>query len=171
MMKKNYTVSIVCALFFLHSCKKYDANGNEIIFEELYKAHWVLGDWQMEDSLGVLTESWTQIDDSTCNGSTYYIKNKKDTIHFETMELMQNEDLLIYTSTVKGENGNQAVSYRLIEDNDSLLVFENKKHDYPQKIAYSKENDTTIKAVIQGIQNKKQKTDSYLFKKLLQKEK
>lgn len=170
-MKKIYTASIICTLFFLHSCKKYDANGNEIIFEELYKAHWVLGDWQMEDSLGVLNESWTQIDDSTYAGSTLYIKNKKDTIHFETMELMQNEDLLIYTSTVKGENGNQPVSYRLIEDNDSLLVFENKKHDYPKKITYSKENDSTIKAVVQGIQNKKQTTDNYLLKKLPQKEK
>lgn len=170
-MKKIYTASIICTLFFLHSCKKYDANGNEIIFEELYKAHWVLGDWQMEDSLGVLNESWTQIDDSTYAGSTLYIKNKKDTIHFETMELMQNEDLLIYTSTVKGENGNQPVSYRLIEDNDSLLVFENKKHDYPKKITYSKENDSTIKAVVQGIQNKKQTTDNYLLKKLQQKEK
>lgn len=164
MMKKIYIVSIVCALFFLHSCKKYDANGNEIIFEELYKAHWVLGDWQMEDSLGVLTESWTQIDDSTYNGSTYYIKDKKDTIHFEKMELMQNEDLLIYTSTVKGENGNQAVSYRLIEDNDSLLVFENKKHDYPQKLRYQKENDSTIQIVIFGKQNKKETSDNYLLK-------
>lgn len=170
-MKKIYFITVLTALISLHSCKKYDALGNEIIYEELYKANWMLGDWQLEDSLGVLTESWTQIDDSTYNGSTLYVKNKKDTIHFETMELMQNEDLLIYTSTVKGENGNQPVSYRLIEDNDSLLVFENKKHDYPQKISYSKENDSTIKAVIQGSQNKKPKTDTYLFKKLLKEKK
>lgn len=164
MMKKIYTAGIICTLFFLHSCKKYDANGNEIIFGELYKANWLLGEWQLEDSLGVLTESWTQIDDSTYNGSTLYVKNKKDTIHFETMELMQNEDLLIYTSTVKGENGNQPVSYRLIEDNDSLLVFENKKHDYPQKIRYQKESDSTIQIVVLGKQNKKQTGDSYLLK-------
>lgn len=163
-MKKIYLITALTTLVSLHSCKKYDALGNEIIYEELYKANWMLGDWQLEDSLGVLTESWTQIDDSTYNGSTLYVKNKKDTIHFETMELMQNEDLLIYTSTVKGENGNQPVSYRLIEDNDSLLVFENKKHDYPQKLRYQKENDSTIQIVVLGKQGKKETGDSYLLK-------
>lgn len=164
-MKKKYFLGIFITLFSLHSCTKYDANGNEILFEELYKANWLLGEWQSEDSLGVLTETWTQIDDSTYRGSTLYVKQKKDTIHFETMELMQNEDLLIYTSTVKGENGNQAVSYRLIEDNDSTLVFENKKHDYPKKIRYQKEDiDNSIQVVIFGKQNNRETSDSYLLK-------
>lgn len=164
-MKRTYFFGIFAAFFALHSCTKYDANGNEILFEELYKANWILGEWQLQDSLGVLTETWTQIDDSTYTGTTLYVKDKKDTIHFEKMELMQQEDLLIYTSTVKGENGNQAVMYRLTEDNDSTLVFENKKHDYPQKIRYQKEDiDNSIQIVIYGKQKNKEKTDSYLLK-------
>ena len=161
MRKSNFIHTIVT-----NSCKKYDEFGNEIIFEELYKAHWLQGQWQLKDSLGVLTETWQPLDDSTYTGETLYVKDKKDTIHFETMQLMQDGDLLVYTSTVKGENGNQPVAYRLIEDSDSLLVFENKKHDYPQKIRYQKENDSTLQIVILGKQNKKETGDSYLMKRL-----
>lgn len=165
-MKRIYLIAVAGVLFFLHSCKKYDELGNEIIFEELYKAHWLKGNWQLKDSLGILTETWQPLDDSTYTGQTLYIKDEKDTIHFETMQLMQDGDLLVYTSTVKGENGNQPVSYRLIEDTDSLLVFENKKHDYPQRIRYQKENDSTIQIVILGKQNKKETGDSYLMKRI-----
>ncbi len=166
-MNRYSFACLVLVMMFLHSCKKYDAFGREIKFTELYKAHWLLGDWQMEDSLGVLTESWKSIDDSTYTGQTLYIKNKKDTIHFETMQLMQDGDLLLYSSMVKGENDNQSISYKLIEDNDSLLVFENPKHDYPKTIRYQKESKTkSIQITITGKQHSKETKDSYLLKEI-----
>ncbi len=166
-MNRYSFVCLALVMIFLHSCKKYDAFGKEIKFTELYKAHWILGDWQMEDSLGVLTESWKSIDDSTYSGQTLYVKDKKDTIHFETMQLMQDGELLLYSSMVKGENNNQSISYKLIEDNDSLLVFENPKHDYPKKIRYQKESKTkSIRIIISGKQNNKEKKDAYLLNEI-----
>jgi hypothetical protein len=152
-------------LLSLQSCKKYDAFGNEIKFLELYKANWLLGDWEVKDSTGILKESWKSIDDSTYTGQSLYIKDK-DTIHFETMQLMQDGDFLIYTTTIKGENHNRPNSFELIEDKDSLLVFENKKIDYPNKIRYQREIDNNIQVIVFGKQNGKETSDSYLLKSI-----
>lgn len=153
-----------CLLF--HSCNKYDANGKLIKeFEELDKAKWLLGDWESKDSLGTLSESWQTLDDSTFVGKSLFITPKNDTVHQETMELMQKEDFLIYTTTVKGENRDEPTPFQMTESSDSLLVFENPKHNYPQKIRYQLNIDKSMLNIISGKQNGKQSDDSYILKK------
>lgn len=163
MSVKKILLVLIISFFSFFSCKKYDALGKEIKFHELYKAHWLLGDWEKKDSLGILTESWTTLDDSTYIGTSYYILNSNDTVHFEKIQLMEDKNMLIYTATVRGENNNKPISFRMIEDKDSLLVFENKKHDYPQKIRYELEIDNSILATVSGTQNKKESSQSYLL--------
>lgn len=153
-------------LFF--SCKKYDEFGKEIKYHELYKAHWLLGEWEKNDSIGSLKEIWTTLDDSTYQAKSYYIINKKDTVHNESIELMQDGEFLIYSAKVMGENNNQSIPFQLIEDTDSLVVFENKKHDFPQKIQYKLLKDTSIVATISGIDKEKKSTQSYPMSKVKQ---
>jgi hypothetical protein len=153
-------------LFLLQACNKYDANGKLIKeYEELDKAKWLLGDWELKDSLGTLTESWQTLDDSTYVGQSFYITAKKDTVHRETIELMQKGEFLIYSATVKGENNDEATPFQMTDCTDSLLVFENPKHDYPQKIRYQLNIDKSILAIVSGTQNGKQSDDSYIMKK------
>jgi hypothetical protein len=74
--------------------------------------------------------------DSTFLGNSYFIK-LKDTIHFETIVLQQIGDDLIYSANVKVKTRiNLLLS--LTETVENKLVFENQKHDYPQKISYQK---------------------------------
>jgi len=143
------------------SCKKYDANGNEIKkYEELSKANWLLGEWEKIDSTGTLKEIWNSKNDSTFSGESYYII-KNDTIHNEQIELTQNLEHLIYTATVKGENNDSPISFQMTKDEDSVLVFENPKHDYPQKIQYQLQKNGNLTATVSGIQNKKASLESY----------
>lgn len=150
MKKVSFTALLVFLILFV-SCKKYDANGNEIKdYDELNKASWLLGEWEKTDSLGTLVEIWKTEDDSTFVGESYYIQNQKDTIHRETIELMQDQEHLIYTATVEGENNDEGVPFQMTKDNDSLLVFENPKHDFPQKIKYQLKKDNSLLATISG---------------------
>lgn len=158
-MKK--TILILALIISLSSCKKHDANGKLIVFEELYKANWLLGNWEKTDSLGTLQEIWKIQNDSTLIGKSYYIQNKKDTIHNETIELMQNGKLLIYSATIIGENNNEPVAFQLTKDYDSLLVFENPKHDYPQKITYQLKKDKSILATVSGKLKGKPSSENY----------
>lgn len=164
-MKISYSIIISLAAFLIvTSCKKYDASGKEVVYQEIYKANWLLGNWEKTDSIGVLTENWKSENDSTFTGNSYFIINKgKDTVHSESIELMEDSKHLIYTATVKGQNDDEPVPFQMTEFTDSLLVFTNPKHDFPQKIQYKLNKDNSLLATISGKIKNKQSSESYLM--------
>lgn len=159
--KLSYILFLLITLCFI-SCNKYDANGNLIkSYDELQKAKWLIGEWEKSDSLGTLKEIWKSKDDSTFTGQSYYIQNEKDTLHNEQIELTQDGEHLIYTATVEGENNNKTIPFQMTKEMDSLLIFENPKHDYPQKIQYKLEKNGNLIATVSGKQNGKSSSESY----------
>lgn len=166
-MNKLSISLLTILLLSIVSCNKYDANGNIIKnYDELEKANWMLGEWEKTDSLGKLREIWERLDDSTFVGLSYYIQNEKDTLHNEQVELMQNGDHLIYTATIKGENNDSPIPFQMTKDEDSLLVFENPKHEYPQKIQYKLMKNGSLVATISGKQNGKNSAENYPMNKV-----
>ena len=162
----SLSLMVLCLILFI-SCKKHDKNGNEIkSFNELAKAKWLLGEWEKTDSLGTLKELWKNEDDSTFVGKSYYLQNNKDTLFNEQIELIQEKDHLIYRATVEGENNDEPVPFQLTKADDSLLIFENPKHNYPQKIEYKLKKNKSIVATISGKQNGKSSTESYPMTKV-----
>ncbi len=148
-MMKKYILSILLTLSIV-SCKKYDKNGRLIKdYDELEKANWLLGTWQMETLNGNLKEIWSSKNDSTFLGQSYFI-NKKDTIHSETIDLVENNGVLQYIATIKGENQNLPTTFNFTETEESELVFENPKHDYPNKICYKLKDSLNLEITISG---------------------
>jgi hypothetical protein len=165
-MKNTVFSLLILVLLAIVSCNKYDAKGNLIKeYNELAKAKWLEGKWEKTDSLGTLIEIWQPKNDSTFSGQSYYIQNEKDTIHNEQIELTQDQEYLIYSATVKGENNNTAIPFQLTKDEDSLLVFENPKHDYPQKLEYRLLKNKGISIVVSGKEKGKASATSYLLSK------
>jgi hypothetical protein len=163
-MKKILFSLLVLILLAGVSCNKYDAKGNLIKkYDELQKATWLVGEWEKTDSLGTLKEIWTSKNDSTFSGQSYYFQNEKDTLHFESIELMQDQEHLIYSATVKGENKDTAIPFQMTKDEDSLLVFENPKHDYPQKIEYRLLKNKRLSILVSGKEKGKTSSETYLM--------
>ena len=161
------SLTLLALVLFVVSCDKYDKNGRLIKdYEELNKATWLLGNWEYSDSIGKLTENWKMEDDSTFVGNSYFVlDNKKDTIHTESMQLQEAKEHLIYLATVKGQNNEDSVPFQLTINEDSLLVFENPKHDYPQKIQYELLRNSGIKASVFGKLKEKKTIEVYNFTK------
>jgi hypothetical protein len=165
-MKNTVFSLLILVLLASVSCNKYDAKGNLIKeYNELAKAKWLEGKWEKTDSLGTLIEIWQPKNDSTFSGQSYYIQNEKDTIHNELIELIQDQEYLIYSAPVKGENNNTAIPFQLTKDEDSLLVFENPKHDYPQKLEYRLLKNKGISIVVSGKEKGKASATTYLLSK------
>ena len=153
---------IIGLLFFLPllSCQ----NKSENKFEKIEKMNWLVGNWEQKLPNGLITETWTKENDSTFSGKSYFVK-EKDTLSFESIELLQKKDTLYYIPTVKGQNSDKPITFILTTATEKEFTFENPAHDYPQKIVYKKVNDTNLVATISGMQQGKPSSESYSMKK------
>ncbi|WP_348824177.1 DUF6265 family protein [Flavobacterium aestuarii] len=157
-MFQKATLSLL--LLVIISCKDKTATEKD----QIKSANWLLGNWASKIDDGILLENWKQINDSTFQGESFFIKGK-DTLHFESITLQQKGEELFYNATVKGQNENKAVPFRLTSKTEKQLVFENPKHDYPQKITYTQISKDSLVASISGVQLGKASAEKFGMKK------
>lgn len=142
------------------SCQKKESAEKD----KIKVADWLIGNWENKSPEGVLTENWIKLNDSTFSAASYFIK-EKDTIHFESIVLAQKGETLTYLATVKGQNDDKPVAFPSTAESDKQLVFENPKHDYPQKITYTKGANNTLTAEITGNLQGKLTTERFIMTK------
>ena len=153
--------TFILLLLAMVSCKDSDANEKE----KIKAANWLLGNWGSKAVDGTLTETWKKINDSTFQAQSYFVK-EKDTLHFESITLQQKGEILTYTATVEGQNDDKPVAFLLTTATEKQMVFENPKHDYPQKISYTQITPDSLVAKISGIQQGKPSSEQFSMKKI-----
>lgn len=153
-------ITLILLLLFIISCKKTET----VEKDKIKTANWLLGKWETKTADGNLSENWTQLNDSTFEGQSLFIKGK-DTLHFESITLQQKGEELIYNAKVKGQNDNKSVPFKLTLGNDKQLVFENLNHDYPKRIFYTLINKDSLVASISGVQQGKTSWEKFGMKK------
>ncbi|MDL2238777.1 DUF6265 family protein [Bacteroidales bacterium OttesenSCG-928-K03] len=138
-------VSVFCLLLvgFLISCGN---NSNPIS-----KAEWLIGTWVFEDDFGnVSYETWKKISKNELQGKSYVL-SKGDTVVFEILNMIQQDDNLYYTALVPEHNNDSTISFPLKSITEDEMLFENLQHDFPQKISYRKISNDSLIAKISGI--------------------
>lgn len=153
-------ITLLALVLAAVSCQKKESAEKD----KIKVADWLIGNWENKSPEGVLTENWQKLNDSTFSASSYFIK-EKDTIHFESIVLTQKDETLTYIATVKGQNNDKPVSFSATAESDKQLVFENPKHDYPQKITYTKGANNTLTAEISGNLNGKPSSEKFVMTK------
>ncbi|KAB1155687.1 DUF6265 family protein [Flavobacterium luteum] len=149
---------ILLFLLTVLSCKKADKAN------KLNQANKLIGTWENNSDKGNLVEIWKKENDTVYTGQSYFIKSK-DTLHFETIQMKQIGDTVIYCSNVKGQNNDLALDFKLVSENNNQLVFENPKNDYPKKIIYKYITKDSLVVIISGIQQGKASKESFSMKK------
>lgn len=155
-MKKAITILVL--IFSFTSCKKTEKTN------KIASMDWLVGKWENNSDQGNLSETWEKADSNSYKGQSYFIK-AKDTLHFESIHLKSTGENVLYTSTIKGQNNDKAVEYKLTNATAKQLVFENLKQDYPKKIVYRQITQDSIMATISGVQQGKASTESYPLKR------
>lgn len=115
---------------------------------QLSDLNWFLGKWQINESKSY--EEWKKMDDNLFKGVGYKIR-KNDTLVTETIEIVQRGKDLFYIPTVTGQNDGKPVEFKLVSYKKGKIIFENKNHDFPQRIIYIKTGDDLINARIEGV--------------------
>jgi hypothetical protein len=136
---------VVLVLVFIGSSKNIFAQ------EELLDGmkSWC-GTWIMKTSKQTIIEEWDFVNPSLMQGTSSVVTPDGDTIPTETIRLEVLRGIVFYTPTVKAQNDNQPVPFKLINESEEFWRFENAGHDFPQVIEYRKINDETLKATISG---------------------
>jgi hypothetical protein len=115
---------------------------------------WLIGSWANLSDDGNFYENWTKINDSSYSAFSY-MTITGDTVFSETVELKLVDNEIYYVVAASGQNEGQAVSFRLVSNENGEFVFENKGHDFPQRIIYKHPAPDSIHARIEGTVNGK----------------
>jgi hypothetical protein len=156
-MKKTAVLFIL--VLTLISCKKSN-EGSKILL-----ADWLPGKWENKTADGNLLEIWKKTNDSIYDGASYFIKGK-DTLHFETIQLIQKGEDLLYVSTIRGQNNDKPATYKLLNSTEKQLVFENPKIEYPKKIVYNQITKNSLGIEISGTQEGKPSLEQYKMSRI-----
>lgn len=132
---------------------------------EIKKAEWLIGTWENKTQRGSIYETWTKENEVELSGKSYILK-EKDTIVFETIQLLQEQNSLFYIPKVKNQNGDLPVRFTSKIVSDKELVFENLQHDFPQIISYTKINSDSLVAEISGTKNGKERKQTFPMKRV-----
>ena len=154
-------ITLILLLLAIVSCKDLDS----IEKEKIKAADWLLGNWESKSNEGNLTEIWKKVNDSTFQAHSYFTK-EKDTLHFESIILQQKGKQLTYSTKVKGQNNDKPMAFKLTIATEKQMVFENPKHDYPQKISYTRITSDSLMAKISGIQQGKPSSEQFSIKRI-----
>ncbi len=120
--------------------------------------HFLPGLWESTGNIR-LYEEWWMPDDSTLTGRSFSV-NGTDTLLIEQMELSYRSGKWTYWASPVNQNSGRAVPFALTETTDAL-VFENPKHDYPNRIIYKLAADTLLNTRIENMAGNKTKTFSF----------
>lgn len=103
----------------------------------------------METKKGYLYESWKRIGRHELKSKSYKF-NGQDTVLLERVSLKQENNEVFYIPIVEDQNNRQPVKFKLISVSDRKFTFENKEHDYPQRIIYTLVSKDSVVARIEG---------------------
>lgn len=133
--------------------------------DKLDKMEWVLGYWEMSTPEGKVAESWVRTSDTVFAGVGKYSDSTGKMLTSEEISIVLRDGKLLYIPTVANQNGGQPVVFSEQTFSDSLVVFENMGHDFPQRIVYVRQADNKMLAYIEGEMNGEQMKLEYPYTK------
>ncbi len=165
-MMRNFCALFVCSLLLV-ACggETTEEIGSEdkvvvIMPPPIDTMKWILGTWENKNENGVMTETWSQMEDSALTGivtATYFFKDdsmKEPVLKTDTLETIRIEQFwgkLSYIPAVKDQNNGLPVKFKMTFCSAESFVFENPEHDFPQKITYERIGMDSLVATVSGL--------------------
>ena len=112
---------------------------------------WMSGSWSGPTGAVEMEEHWTAPKGNSMIGVHRDVA-KGRTTSFEFLRIEQQGDQIVYLSMPNGRS--PATPFPLKELSSTRVVFENPKHDFPQRIIYWKDG-ADLRARIEGTENGK----------------
>lgn len=114
----------------------------------------LLGNWELKKEGGKITEHWKK-EGNRFLGSSYKqdSKGKRTLTETISLTLVKGEWNFVVTGYEKGNEG--TTSFKLVSSKNNTFIFENPKHDFPQRIIYQPQGKNKLLAWVEGTMNEK----------------
>jgi len=120
------------------------------------------GTWRLDNESNYAIENWKSISNTTIEGLNCSIsKSSGDTIFIEYLRILKTGEDMFFISKV--DHNQYPVAFQLMDIKNQLAIFQNEKHDFPQKIIYDLSERDKIRAVIEGTDSKTGKSKRIEF--------
>jgi len=114
------------------------------------KLGWLAGCWKRTYGRRAVEEQWMAPRAGLMLGIGRTTNAAGDTlIEFEQTKIQQKGNDLVFTASPSGQSTD---SFTAIAVSDSSVTFENKGHDFPQRVGYTIKADGSLAAWIEGMQ-------------------
>jgi hypothetical protein len=111
----------------------------------LKRLEWICGTWVLQDGKNTTEEHWRPLQGTTILGSSHTYDATR-THFFEHLRIAAMRGTIAYLALPGGAGG---TAFTLTTLEDGLMVFENGKHDHPQRIRYERTKDGVTATISQ----------------------
>jgi translocator protein len=107
---------------------------------------WMSGCWESTSSAMITEEHWMVPRGASMSGTSRTVRGESTVAH-EALRIHDDAGTLVYSATPSGQS---PAAFRSILVSDSVVVFENLNHDFPQRIRYRRAGRDSLVARIEG---------------------
>jgi Domain of unknown function (DUF6265) len=149
-LKKTLTGSLIGAfvIFGVFGLIEQQQTGAQEQKRSIESLNWLAGCWQGTGKQEGVTEQWMQPAGGLMLGMGRTVKNGR-AVEYEYTRISEENGVLVYTATPSGQ---ETASFTLAGGAPNEFIFENKGHDFPQRVIY-KLQDGSLLARIEGTIN------------------
>jgi Domain of unknown function (DUF6265) len=123
---------------------------------------WLSGCWEGRQGEAIIEEAWSKPRGDSMIGFGRTVKGGKTTA-FEFMQVREANGSLTY---LPQPGGGERVSFPLKDSFAERFTFENKEHDFPQRVIYERKGPGLLLAAIEGTFKGKEEREEYQMKKV-----
>lgn len=128
---------------------------------DLSELAWMAGSWSGVEGVVEMEEFWQAPKGNSMLGLHRDVA-KARTVSFEFLRIEATADGVTYWAS---PGGRPATPFRLVELKGKRVVFENREHDFPQRIIYWLSDDGALHAKIEGTQGGKSSSAEWTWRR------
>jgi Domain of unknown function (DUF6265) len=134
-----------------------------LLYSQTNDFNWLTGKWKVQSATREQFEEW-QMTGDRLKGEGYIIKEGQKQVS-ETLFLENFDGQWAYIAIPKKQN---ITLFALVRVKENSYIFENREHDFPQRLVYNYDGDITLKVAVEGIDADTSKNFELVFTKVHQ---
>jgi hypothetical protein len=159
MFKRRMMFSVVVLLAFMAVSPAQRPAQKKTSLEQLA---WLTGCWEGRQGQAIVEEIWSKPGGGSMLGLGRTVKEHR-TVSFEFMQFREENGSLVF---LPQPQGGTRVSFPLKDSFAGRLTFENKEHDFPQRVIYERKGPGLLLAAVEGTYKGKEEREEFQMKKV-----